>query len=185
MIKKILLFLSLLILANNFVIANEVPESKINEFNDNFITIYLHGYWSKLVERSTTKPEVFDDIFRVRCQEDDDDNKKKDYYFNKTTKSLMEQGYRNIFAYSFTNGWDKNANKINGQSPKYMSDVLVREIGDFNYGSQIMKNEKEYNTYKQCLIGVAKNEWIFSKYIENNYLQNSLKPDWDSVRKSC
>ena len=182
MIKKILLFLSLLILANNFVIANEIPESKINEFNDNFITIYLHGYWSKLAYESTTEPEVFNDIFRVRGLEEVE-GKKKDYYFNKTTKSLMEQGYRNIFAYSFTNGWDKNANKINGQSPKYMSDVLVREIGDFNYGSQVMKNEREYNMYKQCLIGVAKTEWVFSKYIKENNLSDFLWPDWNERDK--
>ena len=119
-------------------------------------------------------------------------NEKKEYEFDgrgqyyETIKSLSEEGFSSVLSFSMSNGFDKNDYTINGNKPDYMSDVIVREIGDFTFGSQVLKNENTYRSnsynykvYKQSFLGLAKTEWVIRTYLKNHNASDKIPNDWD------
>ncbi len=141
--KSVLINLFLCVILSLF--SNQATKEKIYEYNSNCITVVLHGYWSKydmnefgdatgLVKSATQ----FKDVFEVRGINDNDWSG----YFAKTTRKLQPY-YDSVFAYGFSNGADKTQFKINGEDVSYVSDVFVRYLGDFNYGSQVVKSAEE------------------------------------------
>ncbi|MBN2737585.1 MAG: HYR domain-containing protein [Spirochaetales bacterium] len=84
-----------------------------------------------------------------------------------TIKELRAKGNQNIFEYHLFDGMNLETAANLYDDPEnlnYMTDVFMRELGDFNTGSALLANGNDGKSYtQQPFIALAKCEWVYRK----------------------